>query len=188
VRGLLVNRSGEPEWLRAAGKSGALRLACDYLPARTRASFRRSTVNVMPAPMTMRASVALKLPGAMQLIQVPMIAGASYTVRPSLKKPYPLDGPQSGEVNPLSFARAWLAQPGRERGIGLREGLKQNLMVLANCETTSEIVPEFARKLTGRHKGEINGSEFWCSSTDRPTRGCADMAYVGCGFCDDRSY
>jgi hypothetical protein len=77
-----------------------------YLPARTRASFRRSTVNVMPAPMTMRASVALKLPGAMQLIQVPMIAGASYTVRPSLKKPYPLDGPQSGEVNPLSFARA----------------------------------------------------------------------------------
>jgi hypothetical protein len=29
--------------------------------------------------MTMTASVALKLPGAMQLIQVPMIAGASYT-------------------------------------------------------------------------------------------------------------
>jgi hypothetical protein len=51
-----------------------------YLSLRTRASFRRSTVNVMPAPMTMRASVALKLPGAMQLIQVPMIAGASYTV------------------------------------------------------------------------------------------------------------
>jgi hypothetical protein len=29
--------------------------------------------------MIMKASVALKLPGAMQLMQVPMIAGASYT-------------------------------------------------------------------------------------------------------------
>jgi hypothetical protein len=32
----------------------------------------------------MRASVALKLPGAMQLMQVPMIAGASNMVRPFL--------------------------------------------------------------------------------------------------------
>ncbi len=76
-----------------------------YLSLRTRASFRRSTVNVMPAPMTMRASVALKLPGAMQLIQVPMIAGASYTVRPSLKRPYALDGVPYAGVNPRSFAR-----------------------------------------------------------------------------------
>jgi hypothetical protein len=41
---------------------------------------RRSAVNAKAAPMTMRASVALKLPGAMQLMQVPMIVGASYTV------------------------------------------------------------------------------------------------------------
>jgi hypothetical protein len=61
-------------------------------------------------------------------------------------------------------------------------------VVSANCETTSEIVPEFARKLTDQHKGKINGSEFWNSSTDRPTRGCADMADVGCGFCDDRRH
>jgi hypothetical protein len=52
-----------------------------YLSLRTRASLRRSAVNAMPAPMMMRASVALKLPGAMQLMQVPMIVGASYTVR-----------------------------------------------------------------------------------------------------------
>jgi hypothetical protein len=39
----------------------------------------------MLAPMTMRASVALKLAGAMQLIQLPMIVGASYTARLSLE-------------------------------------------------------------------------------------------------------
>jgi hypothetical protein len=60
----------------------------DHLRARTRASFRRSTVSAMPAPITMRASVALKLAGAMQLIQVPMIAGASYTVRPFRQDTY----------------------------------------------------------------------------------------------------
>jgi hypothetical protein len=48
---------------------------------RTRASFRRSAVSAIPTPMTISASVALKLPGAMQLIQVPMTAGASYMVR-----------------------------------------------------------------------------------------------------------
>jgi len=48
-----------------------------YLPLRTRASLRRCVVNAMPAPMTMSASVALKLPGATQLMQVPMMAGAS---------------------------------------------------------------------------------------------------------------
>ena len=47
---------------------------------RTRASFRRSAVSAIPTPMTISASVALKLPGAMQLIQVPMIDGASYMV------------------------------------------------------------------------------------------------------------
>jgi hypothetical protein len=36
-------------------------------------SLRCSTVKAMPAPTKMTASVALKLPGAMQLIQVPMI-------------------------------------------------------------------------------------------------------------------
>jgi hypothetical protein len=48
---------------------------------RTRASFRRSAVSAIPTPMTISASDALKLPGAMQLTQVPMIDGASYMVR-----------------------------------------------------------------------------------------------------------
>jgi hypothetical protein len=48
---------------------------------RARASFRRSAVSAIPAPMTISASVALKLPGAMQLIQVPMTDGASYMIR-----------------------------------------------------------------------------------------------------------
>jgi hypothetical protein len=48
-----------------------------YFPLRTRAGLRRSAINAMPAPMTMRASVALELPGATQLMQVPMMAGAS---------------------------------------------------------------------------------------------------------------
>jgi hypothetical protein len=68
-----------------------------YLPLRTRPSLRRSAVNAMAAMMTMRARVALKFPGAMQLMQVPMIAGASSTVRPSLKRYYPLDDPPSRE-------------------------------------------------------------------------------------------
>jgi hypothetical protein len=51
-----------------------------YLPLRTRASLRRSAINAKLALMTMKASVALKLPEPMQLMQVPMIAGASYTV------------------------------------------------------------------------------------------------------------
>jgi hypothetical protein len=34
----------------------------------------------MPAPMIMNASVVLKLAGAMQLMQDPMIDGASYIV------------------------------------------------------------------------------------------------------------
>jgi hypothetical protein len=42
--------------------------------------------------MIMKASVALKLPGGMQLMQVPMIAGASYTVRPSFEKAHLLSG------------------------------------------------------------------------------------------------
>jgi hypothetical protein len=58
-----------------------------YLSAHTRTSLRRSAVNAMPPLMMIRASVALKLPGAMQLMQVPTIAGASYTVRPSRNKP-----------------------------------------------------------------------------------------------------
>ena len=42
----------------------------------------------------------------MQLMQVPMIDGASYTVRPFLKMSPPSDGPQYAGVNPLSFARS----------------------------------------------------------------------------------
>jgi hypothetical protein len=55
-----------------------------YFLKRTRASLRRSAVNATPAPIKIRASVALKLPGAMQSIQVPMIVGASNIVRSSL--------------------------------------------------------------------------------------------------------
>jgi hypothetical protein len=64
-----------------------------YLSLRTRASLRRSAVSAMPAPMTMRASVALKLPGAMQSIQVPMIVDASNIVRfPCLIARWPTTG------------------------------------------------------------------------------------------------
>jgi hypothetical protein len=56
--------------------------------------------------MRARANVALKLPGDMQLKHVPMIVGASYTVRSFLMIQLPpLDGPGSVRVNPLSFAR-----------------------------------------------------------------------------------
>jgi len=48
-----------------------------------------------------RASVALKLPGAMQLMHVPMIAGASNMVRPSFC--LCSRWPQTAGVNPLSF-------------------------------------------------------------------------------------
>jgi hypothetical protein len=50
----------------------------DCLFNRTLESFRRSAASTNPAPMTIRANVALKLPGAKQLIQVPMTDGASY--------------------------------------------------------------------------------------------------------------
>jgi hypothetical protein len=40
----------------------------------------------------------------MQLMQVPMIVGASYMATISLL-PHPLDEPQTAGVNPLSFAR-----------------------------------------------------------------------------------
>jgi hypothetical protein len=53
-----------------------------YLPVRVRTSFRRSTVNAMLAAMTMRPSVAARLPGATQLMQLPIIAGVSYIERP----------------------------------------------------------------------------------------------------------
>jgi hypothetical protein len=44
-----------------------------------------------PGPIKIKAIVSLKLSGAMQLIQVPMIVGASYTAAISLC--LPLDGP-----------------------------------------------------------------------------------------------
>jgi len=53
----------------------------------TATNFRRSEPATINAPISIRASVALKLPGAMQSMQVPMIVGASYTVRPSSDKP-----------------------------------------------------------------------------------------------------
>src|SRR5260370_28408195 len=65
-------------------------------------SLRRCAVNAMPAPMTMRASIALKLPGAMQLMQMPMIDGASYTDAISFVA-RPLDGAQTAGVNPPSL-------------------------------------------------------------------------------------
>jgi hypothetical protein len=65
-------------------------------------SLRRSTVKAMPAPTRMTASVALKFPGTMQLVQVPMIVGASYTDPVSFVA-RPLDGAQTAGVNPLSF-------------------------------------------------------------------------------------
>jgi len=40
---------------------------------------RRSCCTATPIPITITASVANRLPGAMQLIQVPMIVDASYT-------------------------------------------------------------------------------------------------------------
>jgi hypothetical protein len=57
-----------------------------YLPVRVRTSFRRSTVNAMLAAMTMRPSVAARLPGATQLMQLPIIAGASCIEPPLLLK------------------------------------------------------------------------------------------------------
>jgi hypothetical protein len=57
-----------------------------YLPVRARASFRRSTVSAMLAAKTMRPSVAARLPGATQLMQLPIIVGTSYTERPLSRK------------------------------------------------------------------------------------------------------
>ena len=51
---------------------------CGYLSDRTRASFRRSIVHVIPAPIKITASVALKLPGAMQLMQLVTSVGTSF--------------------------------------------------------------------------------------------------------------
>jgi hypothetical protein len=54
-------------------------------------SLRCSTVKAMAAPIRMTASVALKLPGAMQLIQVLMIVGAAnMTLAFSIKNFAPL--------------------------------------------------------------------------------------------------
>jgi hypothetical protein len=47
-------------------------------------NFRRSECATTNAPIKIRASVAPKLPGAMQLMQVPMIVGASYMAASSL--------------------------------------------------------------------------------------------------------
>jgi hypothetical protein len=67
----------------------------------TFASFRRSAVNAILAPMTITASVALKLPGAIQLMQVPMTDGTSYIVAVSFELPC-LNGFFLPRVNPLS--------------------------------------------------------------------------------------
>jgi hypothetical protein len=49
-----------------------------YLPGRNGAGFRRSAFHATPAPIKINASVALKLPGAMQLMQLVMIIGTSF--------------------------------------------------------------------------------------------------------------
>ena len=71
----------------------------------------------MVAAITMKASVALRLPGAMQLMQVPTIDGASYTATfPSLSTgTFPLNGLQARGVNPLLraevAAKGWVDGP-----------------------------------------------------------------------------
>jgi hypothetical protein len=61
---------------RQLGCSGSYRLLAA-------SNFRRSVCAAINAPINIKASVALKLPGAMQLMQVAIIAGASDMVRPS---------------------------------------------------------------------------------------------------------
>jgi hypothetical protein len=51
---------------------------CGYLADLTGATFRRSAVHATPAPIKIKASVALKLPGAMQLMQLVTIIGTSF--------------------------------------------------------------------------------------------------------------
>jgi hypothetical protein len=95
-----------PELRRDLSSLGQFERRCSrawgagYLSLHTRAGLRRSAVNAMPAPTKMRASVALKLPGAMQLKHVPMIAGASNMAAFSFAT---LDGSQTARVNPLSL-------------------------------------------------------------------------------------
>ena len=48
------------------------------LADRTEASFRRSAVHATPVPIKIKASVALRLPGATQLMQLVMIIGTSF--------------------------------------------------------------------------------------------------------------
>ena len=69
------------------------------LSNRISASFRRSAVSAKPAPIRISASVALRLSGAMQLIQVPMIDGTSCMVPVSLE-PNPSC---MGSANPKSI-------------------------------------------------------------------------------------
>lgn len=69
-----------PEPLQA-GAIAALAASVFAVPyRRARISLRRSATSATLAPIRMSASVALRLPGAMQLMQLPMMAGASYTV------------------------------------------------------------------------------------------------------------
>jgi hypothetical protein len=59
---------------RQLGCSGSYRLLAA-------SNFRRSVYAAINAPINIKASVALKLPGVMQLMQVPMMAGASNMAR-----------------------------------------------------------------------------------------------------------
>jgi hypothetical protein len=90
-----------------------------YLLPRIRASLRRSAVNATLALMTMRASVALKLPGATQLMRAPTIVGASYTVGASSENPYVFTmAPALQESIHYLLAQEPLTQPGRESWMG----------------------------------------------------------------------
>jgi hypothetical protein len=60
--------------------------------------FHRSAANATQLPIKIRANVALKLPGAMQLMQLPMIGDFPFA--------YLLNGPQNAGVNPLSCIQA----------------------------------------------------------------------------------
>ena len=66
-------------------------------------SLRRSAVKAIPAPTRMTASVAFKLPGAMQLMQVPMIVGASNMRCLFHKELGPFRWPKSGQSQSSIF-------------------------------------------------------------------------------------
>jgi hypothetical protein len=76
VKASINGRDPRPSNLNCEPPSGGF-FFVRYLFDRTLASFRRSAVHAIPAPIKITASVALKLPGAMQLIQLVTSVGTS---------------------------------------------------------------------------------------------------------------